>query len=284
MINKQTIEEIVKKVDRKIEETREAEFYRLDIPEHGTPFDINAALAYENTPDEVVTLANRMMEYMKIVAVAMVLFFSFFFLFNANAYLQILSSNVMGVSEIAVTQDVEPEQELIVMSKDPVEQKQQFPELSLAVTPPDNRIIIPKLGKNVPIVEIPDSEIQSEDWTDLNEDVLEALKDGVVRYPGTAIPGQIGNTFITGHSSYYFWDEGDYKEVFALLPQLEIGDEVTLYYNQQKFTYRISEKREVSPSDVDVLDQPNDKKQLTLMTCTPVGTNLRRLILVGELI
>jgi len=118
----------------------------------------------------------------------------------------------------------------------------------------------------------------------LNNDILDALKRGVVRYPGTALPGEYGNTFITGHSSYYFWDDGQYKEVFALLSEVNIGEEIIIYYNQQKFIYQITEKKEISPSEVNVLSQPTDQKQITLMTCTPVGTNLKRLIVVGNLI
>jgi len=100
----------------------------------------------------------------------------------------------------------------------------------------------------------------------------------VVHYPGTASPGQVGNVFITGHSSYYPWDPGKFKDVFAVLGQLEVGDEYFVYFGQQKFTYKVREKYEVSPDNVNVLQQPHDKKVSTLMTCTPVGTTLRRLI------
>src|SRR3989337_3150812 len=46
-------------------------------------------------------------------------------------------------------------------------------------------------------------------------------------FPGSAIPGDVGNSFITGHSILpQFADPKDYKAIFTKLPELEIGDEV----------------------------------------------------------
>lgn len=150
------------------------------------------------------------------------------------------------------------------------------------VGPPDDRIIIPKLNLNVPIV-IPSSDsLVQENWKQLELDIQAALADGVVHYPGTARPGQAGNFFVTGHSSYYPWAEGDYKSVFARLGELKVGDEYWVYYGGDKHRYRIESKKEVSPSDVSVLDQPTDQRRSTLMTCTPVGTTLRRLIVSAQ--
>lgn len=150
------------------------------------------------------------------------------------------------------------------------------------VGPPEDRLIIPKIGKNVPIVVPPIDSLMSEDWKQFESDIQHALRDGVVHYPGTARPGQAGNFFITGHSSYYPWDSGKYKEVFALLHELEVGDTYSVYYGGDLHTYRVTSKYEVKPSDVSVLDQPTDKREATLMTCTPIGTTLRRLIVKAE--
>ncbi|OGJ47872.1 hypothetical protein A2344_02720 [Candidatus Peregrinibacteria bacterium RIFOXYB12_FULL_41_12] len=284
MAKKTSIKQLVKKFDTKMAHLKRTEFYRIDFPPEGEPFDINEALAYEISPNWAVNFAAQIIQMAKVGIVSVVLFFIFFLLFNAPAYYQILKNDILNVvanvEEIEVAEPVT--QELIVLSKDPVAQKQEFGTLALEVTAPDNRIVIPSIGKNVPIVEVPASEVIGSDWTNLNDKILEGLKDGVVRYPGTARPGEEGNVFITGHSSYYLWDEGQYKDVFALLSDVEVGDEVIIYYNQQKYVYTINEKKEVSPSEVDVLEQPVGEKRLTLMTCTPVGTNLKRLVLIGE--
>jgi len=150
------------------------------------------------------------------------------------------------------------------------------------VGPPVDRIIIPKLNLNIPLVAPSYTALLKEDWPQVEHDIQEALQDGVVHYPGTAKPGQAGNFFVTGHSSYYPWAPGAYKTVFARLHQLAVGDEYWVYYGGDKHRYVVAEKKEVSPSDISVLDQPTDLRLATLMTCTPVGTTLRRLIIVSE--
>ena len=55
-----------------------------------------------------------------------------------------------------------------------------------------------------------------------------------------------------------------------------------MYYGGDKHRYVINGKKEVKPSNVTVLDQPNNKRVATLMTCTPVGTTLRRLIITAQ--
>ncbi|MBI3331741.1 sortase [Candidatus Peregrinibacteria bacterium] len=150
------------------------------------------------------------------------------------------------------------------------------------VGPPDNRIIIPKLNLNVPLVTPSYASLLKEDWTQVEQDIQAALQGGVVHYPGTARPGQAGNFFVTGHSSYYPWAPGNYKTVFARLHQLQVGDEYWVYFSGDKHRYTVIEKKEVKPSDITVLDQPTAQRIATLMTCTPVGTTLRRLILVSQ--
>ncbi|MBI3335943.1 sortase [Candidatus Peregrinibacteria bacterium] len=150
------------------------------------------------------------------------------------------------------------------------------------VGPPDDRLIIPALNLNVPIVIPSNASLLVEDWDQLEIDIQKALEDGVVHYPGTARPGQAGNFFLTGHSSYYPWATGAFKSVFARLPELTVGDEYWVYYGGDRHRYIIREKNEVRPSMVSVLDQPTDKRLSTLMTCTPVGTTLRRLVLKAQ--
>lgn len=150
------------------------------------------------------------------------------------------------------------------------------------IGPPENRVIIPKLGLNIPLVTPSYSSLLREDWEGVEEDIQAALQHGVVHYPGTARPGQAGNFFVTGHSSYYPWADGKYKTVFARMHEMNIGDEYWVYYGGDKHRYVIMSKKEVKPSDVTVLDQPINKRISTLMTCTPVGTTLRRLIIKAQ--
>lgn len=157
-------------------------------------------------------------------------------------------------------------------------------DLGIEITPYENRIIIPKIGKNIPLVDIKQHTVE---WVnELNDIFMEELENGVIRYPGSAKPGQNWNSFIFGHSSNFPWLEGDYNDVFSLLDHVTYDDEVVIYYGQEKHTYKIKTKNVISPGDVSVLesDESDDKSQLTLMTCWPIGTTLNRLVLTGELI
>ena len=113
----------------------------------------------------------------------------------------------------------------------------------------------------------------------------EALKDGAVHFPGTALPGQIGNAYYFGHSSDYPWSGGHYKTVFALLPKISIGSEIRITDHEGNlFTYVVTETKVVAPSDVSVLSQDtNQKKILSVQTSYPVGTALRRFVAIAEL-
>ena len=156
-------------------------------------------------------------------------------------------------------------------------------QLDISITPYENRVVIPKIGKNIPLVEVKNREVES--VNELHDIFMQELEDGIVRYPGSAHPGEPGNSFIFGHSSNFPWLPGNYNEVFALLDRLEKDDEVIIYYNQKKYVYVVREKTVVKPWDTRILrDQNKDKKLITLMTCWPVGTTTNRLLVIGELV
>ena len=163
-----------------------------------------------------------------------------------------------------------------------ITEKFELPSVLAEIAPPDNRLIIPKLGIHAPIKTAAGVDLHRQDWAEIENEIQDALRGGVVSFPGTAQPGEKGNAFITGHSSYYPIFPGRYKDVFALLPKIEIGEEIQVWQGQRKFIYRVSEKREVSPAATDVLNETDDSR-LTLMTCTPLGTTLRRLIVTAQL-
>lgn len=132
----------------------------------------------------------------------------------------------------------------------------------------DNYIYIPKIRVAAPIVNPPSTK----------EAVInDFLLKGVVRYPGTAEPGQKGNVFLTGHSSYYWWAKSEYKTVFTLVPEMRLMDEIIIYYNGTRYTYKVSEIREVSPQTTEVL-RPTSEPVVTLSTCVPIGSTARRKI------
>jgi sortase A len=137
------------------------------------------------------------------------------------------------------------------------------------VIPNIDEVVLPKINVKAPINFIN---------SNAEADIKESLRTGVVHYYGTAVPGQVGNTFVTGHSSNYWWEKGSYNYVFANLDKLVVGDQAKIYYKGNKYVYQLKSIKVVDPTDVSVL-QPTTTPTLTLMTCTPPGTNWKRLIL-----
>jgi LPXTG-site transpeptidase (sortase) family protein len=113
---------------------------------------------------------------------------------------------------------------------------------------------------------------------------MKELEDWVVRYPWSSEPWRKWNTFIFGHSSNYPWIKWDYNDVFSLLWQVNLWDEIVSYYWQKKYKYRIIEKKVITPWNVSILKREKNKSELTLMTCWPVWTTINRLIVIWELI
>lgn len=113
--------------------------------------------------------------------------------------------------------------------------------------------------------------------------IVTKLKSGVVQYAGTARPGQVGNMVIVGHSSDFPWSDGKYKNIFALLDKLAVGDKITVPFGSEKYIYSVTASKVVSPTDLSVLAKTNTPT-LTLLTCYPVGTTRNRLIVTAKLI
>lgn len=150
----------------------------------------------------------------------------------------------------------------------------------MEVLPSDNRIYIPRLNKNIPLITVPNHQ----NWNQLEKNIQKGLQEGVVVHPVSRNPGVNGNFFLTGHSSYYPWDQGRFKDVFALLHEVKVNDTVWVYWEGKKYKYKMEVKKVIPPTNTDVLNQPDDRSIITLMTCTPVGTNKNRLILQGRLV
>ena len=215
-----------------------------------------------------------------------IIFSVFFVLMNFSAVSSSVEYYVLGVRNAEMIESIvgEVDYDYALLETKGAKKiiEKEFPPLQMSVTPLDFRLVIPKIGRNVPLVKMSDKYITDDLWGKFEKEVQKSLRDGVIHYPGTANPGQVGNAFFTGHSSYYPWDKGEYKEVFANLNQLDKGDEYIIYFQQEKYKYKVTEVKEVRPSDVNVLEQSENKKMSSLMTCWPLGTALKRLVVVAE--
>jgi sortase A len=137
----------------------------------------------------------------------------------------------------------------------------------------DFHLLIPSLNISAPII----ADVDGNDQAAYDK----ALQGGVAQYKGTAKPGEGGNIFIFGHSSYYWWDPGQYKEIFKNLEDIRVGDDISIWYQKKEYKYKVASTEVVDPTDVSVLE-PTKTEQLTLMTCVPPGTAEKRLIVIAK--
>jgi len=133
-------------------------------------------------------------------------------------------------------------------------------------------LTIDKLGIQVPVIE----NVDGANRTAYDK----ALYDGVAHYKGTSLPGGGSNIFIFGHSSALD-AKNQYGKIFEKMNDMAIGDVVSIRYKDKVYDYTVTEKRVVMPDELSVLDQTK-KEQLTLMTCWPIGSNEKRLIVIAK--
>ncbi len=139
------------------------------------------------------------------------------------------------------------------------------------------------LGVSFYTVTIPALEIEDATVSIGGEDLSESL----IQYPGTSLPGKIGNSVIFGHSILpQFYDPQDYLAIFSTLPSLEKGDLVFVNYDGISYKYIVEDMFEVRPADIEILEQSATGSYLSLVTCTPPGHPLKpkRLIVRAKLI
>ncbi len=139
------------------------------------------------------------------------------------------------------------------------------------------KLIIPKITVQVPII----WDAVASDQNSLNA----AMDKGVAWFniPGAnARPGEKGNFVLSGHSSNDWLDGGDYKFIFARLEQIKEGDTIYVNYNKKRYTYTVTSIKVVKPTDVSALVDDSNKPRITLVTCTPLGTALNRLLVFGD--
>lgn len=151
------------------------------------------------------------------------------------------------------------------------------PSTDVAVSP-EPKLIIPELNINVPVVYGIGADDKSQ---------LAAMEKGVAHWPGgqqaKSVPGQAGNTVIAGHSSNDIFGAGEFKFIFSQLERLEAGDTIYMNYEGKRYTYSVTRKDIVLPKGEwqSVITYTN-KPMLVLVTCWPLGTAQKRLLVTAE--
>lgn len=103
------------------------------------------------------------------------------------------------------------------------------------------------------------------------------LKDAVGHFENTSMPGDYGNFAVAGHRAYTS------NKFFSNLDEVQIGDEIHVLSQGKNFKYKVNNIDVVTPDKVEVINSNNkNKKEITLVTCTPKYTGSHRLIVKGE--
>lgn len=125
---------------------------------------------------------------------------------------------------------------------------------------PTGTIEIPKIGLVHPTFEgVEETEIH---W-------------GPGHWPGTARPGQPGNTVFAGHRVTH-------TRAFYDIDLLTPGDEITVRTSDGVFTYKVTGHQIVMPKDLWIVNQtPN--ATITIFACTPKGSARQRYVVRGDL-
>ncbi len=137
----------------------------------------------------------------------------------------------------------------------------------------ENSIEIPKILVTAPLL-LP----ASGGLTDL----YHLLDNGVVHFPGSALPASAGQTIILGHSAPAGWPKIKYDWVFTRISELAEGDEIFVYFNHKKYVYRVTgqvflERGEELPQIL-----TNSENMLILISCWPPGKDLQRIAVLAK--
>lgn len=138
------------------------------------------------------------------------------------------------------------------------------------------KLEIPSLGITAPI-----------NWPTQASENDKALETGVIRVPGTAEPGSVGTSYISGHSSDYAWKPGNYKQIFSKLNNISNKASIYVYVvdkkgNSIKLTYIVTGRGDFFPSDPAQFENTADPT-LALGTCWPIGGNAKRKVIFSTL-
>jgi len=121
----------------------------------------------------------------------------------------------------------------------------------------------PQLGR----ISIPTIGLDSE----LHDGIrLTTLDRGPGHWPGTAMPGQIGNVVVAAHRTSH---GAEFRHLDSLAP----GDEVIFSTADGTFTYLVTGTQIVTPDSLWITD-PTDTPTATLFACHPLGSTAKRIV------
>lgn len=151
------------------------------------------------------------------------------------------------------------------------------PQLQTKPVNTTNAIVIDSINVNAPIV----WDVSVSDKNEYNQ----ALNNGIAHAGISDKPTkEASNTYLFAHSTLNPLEIERYSAEFTLLHRLEVGERITVFYNNKRYDYKIESKDIVRGFDTTPLTRKPDYPILTLQTCDPPGIPQNRLIITAELI
>jgi sortase A len=98
---------------------------------------------------------------------------------------------------------------------------------------------------------------------------------GPGHWPGSAMPGEVGNVVIGGHRT-------SKNRIFRNVDQLEPGDEIVFRDEVGEHRYLVDRVEIVEPSAMWIID-PTDTATATLFACHPPGSTAQRIVVFADL-
>lgn len=149
-----------------------------------------------------------------------------------------------------------------------------------------------KFAISIPAVGIEDMTVTANvnSYDETNYDNV--LKSSVAHFKGTDLPTGSDyeydtNTFLYAHSAPSRWatfHKNSFEAAFNPLFDVEIGDEIIINFEDEKFEYKVIRVLVTKPEDMSTLQGIPGAKTLTLMTCAPPGSATSRLNVIAKLV
>ena len=103
---------------------------------------------------------------------------------------------------------------------------------------------------------------------------LPTLDKGVGYWPGTAMPGRVGNVVLGGHRVS---KQKPFRNIDLLVP----GDEIYLTTNEGTFVYAVTGTQIIEPTDTWIINQ-SESATLTLFACHPPHSTKQRIAVYAD--
>ncbi|MFM8529807.1 MAG: sortase [Ilumatobacteraceae bacterium] len=135
------------------------------------------------------------------------------------------------------------------------------------VPPPNSSVPLNQIGT----MEIPKIAITKPMFEGVT---MPTLDKGPGHWPGTAMPGKLGNVVVAGHRV-------SHDHPFRDLHKLKPGDEIVYNIDGGRYVYLVRETKIVYPDALWIVEQ-TPEKTTTLFACHPKGSTKQRIVVFGD--